>query len=268
MAYVKYLLTLQNRAILIVILILFVLSISVIALPHITEIESNYDLLFESNTLFLVLYIYVVGRKTILSNNKLKYGVWVLILNKCYDVVTEIQFFDNLADSYEFFDTLLEDGFLQISFLLIALGLTEMARKVQESAATDELTGLYNRKKLSSIALEKFDLIYFDLDGLKLINDTKGHAVGDLMLIRFSQALSECLSESEQAFRIGGDEFVVVVEPNSGTAFISKVDSVLKGENIQFSYGIESTTRTQFREALVKTDQAMYEMKNAQRTKR
>ena len=44
-----------------------------------------------------------------------------------------------------------------------------------------------------------------DLDGLKKVNDRKGHKVGDLMIVRFSQALSQAVLEDESVFRVGGD---------------------------------------------------------------
>ncbi|MFM2589954.1 GGDEF domain-containing protein [Vibrio sp. TBV020] len=242
------------------------LSIAMMMLQFFVAIDSNYDLLFESNTLFIIVYIYVVARDSIFSNTKLKFGMWILIFNKFYDVLTEVQFFDRIADSHEFIDTFLEDGLLQISFLIIAFGLTEIIRDVKENAATDELTGLYNRKKLDSIHLNKFDLIYLDLDGLKRVNDSKGHHVGDLMIIRFAQALNSSLCSKGRAYRVGGDEFIVIVPVSKGDTFITSLENTLDGEQISFSYGIEqSTSKESFREALIKTDKAMYEMKNSQR---
>ncbi|WP_244230878.1 GGDEF domain-containing protein [Vibrio ouci] len=129
----------------------------------------------------------------------------------------------------------------------------------------DELTGLYNRKKLPEIRMEFFDLIYLDLDGLKKVNDTKGHAVGDLMIIRFAQAINQIIDRHEQAFRVGGDEFVIVAKPSEGSKFVDKLKEELNGENINFSYGIEATNIKELGKALEKTDQAMYQMKNSQR---
>lgn len=260
---------LKYVAAIVIISIMLALSVAMMALQFIVEIDSNYDLLFEANTLFIVLYIYFIAREAIFSNTKLKVGMWILIFNKFYDVATEVRYLDHISDSHEFIDTFLEDGLLQISFLIIALGITEIIREVKDNAAKDELTGLYNRKKLDSISLSEFDLIYIDLDGLKLVNDTKGHHVGDLMIIRFAQALNSILCTQSQAFRVGGDEFVVTVPVSQGEKYIEKLQDVLDDEPISFSYGIErNTKKDSFHEAIVKTDQAMYEMKNAQRTKR
>ncbi|WP_159656573.1 GGDEF domain-containing protein [Vibrio atypicus] len=231
-------------------------------------VDSRYDLFFETNTLILVLYLAYVSLRAIKSHPFIRYGINCLVINSFYEVTTEIDYFNALASHYPLIDSLMEDGLLQLSFLFLAFGITQLIKSIQESATIDELTGLHNRTKLDSISLAEFDLIYFDLDGLKLVNDTQGHAMGDVMIIRFAHALSESVSSGEQAFRIGGDEFLVIATLTTGQQFVDRVKRQLKDQTIEFSYGIESTTKQQFREALVKTDQAMYKMKNAQRDKR
>lgn len=54
-------------------------------------------------------------------------------------------------------------------------------------------------------------LLYLDLDRFKLINDTKGHAVGDLLLKEVAQRLQECLRKSDSLARLGGDEFAIIL---------------------------------------------------------
>jgi two-component system, cell cycle response regulator len=84
----------------------------------------------------------------------------------------------------------------------------------------DPLTSLYNRRgffKLARQELKTADrldhgllLLFLDLDNMKWINDTLGHAVGDQALIRVSELLRETFRESDVLGRIGGDEFVVL----------------------------------------------------------
>ncbi|MCW8335573.1 GGDEF domain-containing protein [Vibrio paucivorans] len=229
------------------------------------EVDSKYDVLFESNSLMIVTYIYFISRKQIGSNWKVHWGAYLLIFNKLYDVVTEIAYLDALSDRYEFIDTVIEDGFAQVAILMIALGVTEITSKLHYQSTIDELTGLYNRKKLDAIKLVRFDLIYFDIDGLKAINDSEGHSAGDLVIVRFAQAIKQSLDNSEQAFRIGGDEFLVIVKRKRAQRFINALRSDLKTENIHYSYGVESTSIDEFYEALERTDRAMYEMKNSRR---
>ena len=86
---------------------------------------------------------------------------------------------------------------------------------------TDELTGLYNRRGFSTLSEQQFRianrdrkpllLVSADLDGLKGINDTFGHAEGDLALIETAAILRECVRQSDIVARIGGDEFVMLL---------------------------------------------------------
>lgn len=230
------------------------------------NIESRHDLLFESNTLFILLFIYFVLAKRVATNRLVRNGFLLLMINQAYDVVTEIEFLDQWADRNDFLHTMIEDGSLQIAYLLIAFGMTRLIKEMHDKATEDELTGLYNRKKLAEIKLDTFDLIYFDLDGLKLVNDNEGHSAGDLLIIRFAQSLKSSLPDEGSAYRIGGDEFVAVVPVGKSSQLIERLDKTIEKQAISYSYGIESETkRHEFKEALIKTDQAMYQMKHSQR---
>ncbi len=88
-------------------------------------------------------------------------------------------------------------------------------------AITDKLTGLYNRHYLEEIAhtelakAKRHDypitFIYLDIDHFKKINDTYGHDVGDIVLKRFAQIIISNLRESDMAFRLGGEEFLLML---------------------------------------------------------
>lgn len=86
----------------------------------------------------------------------------------------------------------------------------------------DPLTGVFNRNsfeqdliKLESGHSDDYGIIICDVDGLKLVNDTLGHEVGDKILIAATQAINKSLTSSEHLFRIGGDEFAVLVYDGS-----------------------------------------------------
>ncbi|WP_135382145.1 GGDEF domain-containing protein [Vibrio tasmaniensis] len=255
----------QANPILLVVTFMLLASLLMLGLSSFIHIDSNYDLFFETNTLVITMYIYYVARHAIRPHKALRYGALLLIFNLFYDVSTELKHLDEWADQNELIDTFLEDGLLQIAFLLIAYGITELTGKIKDQGKRDELTGLYNRKKFDAIKLAEFELIYFDLDGLKETNDLKGHKVGDLMIVRFSQTLRQTALEDEMVFRVGGDEFVATAQLGRGGEFVSQVNNLLHGENVSFSYGIEVTSRDNFKQALVESDKAMYEMKKAQR---
>ena len=84
-------------------------------------------------------------------------------------------------------------------------------------ANTDGLTGLFNKRCFSSILHEKegtkqpFVLYYLDLDRFKPVNDSYGHDMGDKLLKEVAGRLKECTREQDYAFRIGGDEFSLII---------------------------------------------------------
>ena len=98
----------------------------------------------------------------------------------------------------------------------------KMEEKLHAMSITDDLTGLLNRRgffshaekqlKLAQRAKREMSVIYADLDGLKAINDTWGHKVGDSALLEIAGLLRETFSESDIVSRLGGDEFAVLVE--------------------------------------------------------
>ena len=61
-------------------------------------------------------------------------------------------------------------------------------------------------------SMKHIGVIYFDLNNLKEINDTYGHDVGDIIIIKLAKSISYLLDEGIRAYRIGGDEFIVIIE--------------------------------------------------------
>jgi diguanylate cyclase (GGDEF)-like protein len=111
--------------------------------------------------------------------------------------------------------------------------LEEAKQELQRLALFDALTGLGNRNLFMRqiehlIALaerrnEEIALLAMDLDGFKEINDRLGHAAGDEVLREFGKRLAQSLRKADRKFRIGGDEFAVLLEPRFG-AFDAAVD--------------------------------------------
>ena len=89
--------------------------------------------------------------------------------------------------------------------------------ELENMANTDSMTGLFNERYFSrvlNICEEKklpFVLYYLDLDRFKPINDTYGHLMGDRLLKEIAARLLRCIRSRDYAFRIGGDEFALIV---------------------------------------------------------
>jgi len=113
--------------------------------------------------------------------------------------------------------------------------------ELEYSALHDPLTGLANRQLFNdrlARALARarrrgnqVALLFIDLDGFKQVNDQHGHATGDLLLREVAQRLQRCVRDSDTTGRIGGDEFVVVLEalaaPDSAAVVAEKIRDTL-----------------------------------------
>ena len=171
-----------------------------------------------------------------------------------------------------------------LAFILLGIGNVVNARNklmkpIEELSIHDKLTGCYNRTKLDLKIPEyenyaEYAVIFFDLNNLKKMNDIHGHDDGDQLLIDASNQLRHW-HEHGDLYRIGGDEFLVVV-PNAHEAELSKTveDWYNKqpalntefGDDFvcDFSYGICCKTKSEplsFEEIMNRADENMYLMK-------
>jgi len=122
--------------------------------------------------------------------------------------------------------------------------LKRMEQKLRDLSLTDELTGLYNRRGLFTLADQqmrmanrnknKVFMLYADMDNLKVINDTYGHQEGDMALIETAKILKESLRDSDIIARIGGDEFVAMPIGSNETEARITIDRFNK--NLELSY--------------------------------
>ena len=99
--------------------------------------------------------------------------------------------------------------------------IAKKARTQAEAAQHDALTGLMNRRllqrrfkaeaELADQNGESIVVCYLDLDGFKSVNDQYGHDAGDELLIRLTRRLRRCLRSTDSIARVGGDEFVILL---------------------------------------------------------
>ena len=92
----------------------------------------------------------------------------------------------------------------------------------------DALTGLLNRKSYDSrIRTEKHRavVLFFDINNFKSINDSYGHSFGDMCIKSVGKALKSAYGRAGLCYRIGGDEFCVIIDRHIYTADISELNS-------------------------------------------
>jgi diguanylate cyclase (GGDEF)-like protein/PAS domain S-box-containing protein len=107
--------------------------------------------------------------------------------------------------------------------VVVVRDVTELERlraELTDQAIRDGLTGVYNRRHLTSVLQEQADrgrlaVVMLDVDHFKSINDTYGHAVGDQVLIRLARELTAVVGDTGTVARYGGEEFAVIL-PDSG----------------------------------------------------
>lgn len=150
---------------------------------------------------------------------------------------------------------------------------------VQEmSNIYDVLTGVRNRMAFDAckeglMPHRNYTMIIFDVNGLKTVNDSMGHASGDVLIMRVAKVLAKSFHGVGRTFRIGGDEFCIVCEDqdeHSIRVALYQLNQNISKENrnsdcpISVSYGVEihkADDRRGCQEIFKKADEKMYRMK-------
>ncbi len=158
--------------------------------------------------------------------------------------------------------------------------------RLDRTANTDPLTGLLNRRGFHALAgpdlararLEGISVgvVYLDLDDMKFVNDTHGHAEGDSALRETASALRGALRSADVIARLGGDEFAILARMASDAdpeLLVRRLEAcsrmTLREPQLSFSYGIEwsdPADKRSLEEILVAADRRMYEAKELLRS--
>ncbi|GAA3656670.1 hypothetical protein GCM10022237_15930 [Nocardioides ginsengisoli] len=140
-------------------------------------------------------------------------------------------------------------------------------------AATDELTGLWNRRGFFEQARIRWpgddvvsSVAFVDLDGLKAVNDTEGHSAGDALIRRMATTLTTSVRDSDVVARLGGDEFAVFC-PGLGADELHARLSGAAGRRASIGTAVVPDMG-QIAEALLEADARMYDAKRRQLTGR
>ena len=146
---------------------------------------------------------------------------------------------------------------------------------LRTTAETDALTGLPNRYSFERFVLESGESGYsaavflFDINYLKQVNDTYGHAAGDKLIMSAAECISAAFGEGEDCLcaRFGGDEFAAIIknaEPNELSSMVGKFLDGQNEHNISISWGYAYASDigdTSVKELMHQADAKMYEKK-------
>jgi len=162
----------------------------------------------------------------------------------------------------------------------------ELQSRLEKLASTDSLTQLPNRQAIMNRAEKEFahakrynrplSLVMIDVDHFKSINDTYGHAAGDIVLEQVGQICGETLRDSDVLGRVGGEEFVLLLPdtpPDNAKHVAERMRQRLAQTPIQIenldlnitaSFGVASITPDDgsLEEILARSDAAMYDAKH------
>ena len=159
-------------------------------------------------------------------------------------------------------------------FLASEIANYQMFNRMKILSSIDMLTGVYNRNEMNNYVDslcegkeggKSIGIVFVDLNGLKLVNDTEGHLAGDLLLKNAAMILQN-IFVGHKIYRAGGDEFMVMVENATPQVLEWQAERIKKQSeayhNVSFAVGFccEPDVR-EVRRAMKIADQRMYEDK-------
>ena len=168
-----------------------------------------------------------------------------------------------------------------ITFILqdIVVGGSEDAARIAQltyQKETDSRTKLFNKNKYEEMIsayypyMDNIRVIFWDLNNLKMINDTYGHEYGDKAIERLSSVLYSFTDERRRVYRIGGDEFIMIIDnPNDSegveisAAVADMIDKANAGSRLKISSAVGSAKGygRDVLEIVKRADEAMYKHK-------
>ena len=163
----------------------------------------------------------------------------------------------------------------------------EKNKELEKLAITDNLTDLYNRRKLDELLKNEihrsdrfghtFGFTILDIDYFKRVNDTYGHQVGDKVLIEIANILKNNLRKTDFVGRFGGEEFVIICPESNIESVVKLMENLRliiqnhnfgKVKNQTVSFGITLLKESDTVDSILKrADEALYKAKNSGRNK-
>jgi len=164
---------------------------------------------------------------------------------------------ETLADRVEMLRQIMVEGWPEepeavhrVLDAVVASAAIALSRRLEVDSRTDALTGAGNRRAfdevlgaaIASASRQHYSvsLVIVDIDGLKYINDSEGHQAGDDALVRLAHALDTLLRREDHVYRIGGDEFAIIMPYCVVGATTDLMERVRGGGAPSFSWGVSS----------------------------
>lgn len=161
------------------------------------------------------------------------------------------------------------------------LQIEKINKKLEEISVKDELTKIYNRRKIDEIVKHEYDIahnndqvfsvIMLDLDRFKLVNDTYGHNVGDKVLVEIAEILRNNIRNGDTVGRWGGEEFIIICSGTNAKQALRLSERLRNAiENYEFSeikhitcsFGVSTYNGEESIEKIInKADQGLYKAK-------
>ncbi|GAB3177379.1 hypothetical protein GCM10027259_22360 [Micromonospora palomenae] len=141
--------------------------------------------------------------------------------------------------------------------------------RLREQASSDPLTGLRHTgpfgQRIRAVTPGRTALLAIDVDGFKTVNDTYGHQAGDRLLVGLARALEGALRQGDELYRVGGDEFVAVIEvsrPEEAVRIAERLTEAARRTGRTISVGVALPQAGESPElTLRRADQALYAVK-------
>ena len=171
----------------------------------------------------------------------------------------------------------------------MGLRINDLEDELRYQSAIDRLTNVFNQRGFDAVGRHlvrsaarrgtRLLVLFFDLDGLKRVNDTLGHEAGSELLRQFADALVETFRKSDLVARVGGDEFIVVADGEhfSVTQLLERLQRTVAtrnagpdGAGISYSVGYTEVTpdTPDLDAAVARADEMMYQHKLVQKAGR
>lgn len=266
--------------------LLFIINLMMAIVLQLTGLFSIYRYVILEHLMILVMVIIVViaiSSKGSLKQNKIRFGCILYFM--CYITGLLLYYINPYNRLYAMTICL---GVLLLSLKCIAAWYDQYLdefeaiaqnQMLEKMAYIDALTGLGNRSAFERdwqcLQKDNTAFIMFDINGLKQANDTYGHHIGDLLITSGAKLIQESFKALGQAYRIGGDEFVVIIKNSHEAAIktcLQKFEQSMNKQKIihdipvSIAYGVAMADQEKDLEALYRVaDERMYHKKQMQK---